>query len=217
MGSSPIGRTILLVLIVGCAGLSGCGKDSATSDAKSPDPTTTANSTTTSLAATTDAPVTTTPSTAAATSTAPPTTDAPASSTPSTAALEPTVAPRAGDEYLVTPEYGSPYAAFKSPSGRINCSINNDAADCVLVDNTWEVPPPDEPCDATWGMSVEVAGTRARLTCRGDAPPVGPALPYGHEIAHGPFLCRSDESGITCDNQETGHGFKINRASFDLY
>lgn len=219
MNSVSTSRQVLLALIGICVGLAGCGKNSATTQASedmtsSSTPTTTAP-TTTAQPTTTDAPASTTPSTAAPISTAPSTTDAPTTSTPSTTALEPTAAPRAGDEYRIN-ESGLSYAAFKSPSGGITCEIGDDSADCVVLQNTW-VMPPNENCPATWGGPVQVGTGKATHVCRGDPTRDGPVLPYGHEIEQGPFLCRSEESGVTCDNQETGHGFKVNRASFDLY
>ena len=180
--------------------LTGCGQATSTSTAKAADSTT--NNSTTTAPTTTAIPA--------------PATEPPPPTTPPTAAPEPPKAPQAGPEYFFD-SYGSRYAAFKSPSGGITCDIHNDAADCIVVENSWNDIPPDEGCDATWGLSVAVSDGEGIFTCRGDATAQGPVLPYGYEIEFGPFLCHSKETGVTCDNQETGHGFKVNRASFDLY
>lgn len=209
MGSSSTGLKLLLVLLVSWVGLAGCGDD--------PNATLAAD-TTASTSTTTTAPTTAAPTTAAPTTATP--TTAPTSTTPPTApppSPPPLAAPRAGSEFYFNAEYGGDYAAFQSPSGNIGCDIRDGIAACVVGENSWNAPPPDEYCDATWGISVEVAGSLGTLTCRGDATAQGPALPYGYEIEFGPVLCRSEESGVTCDNRTTGHGFKVNRASFDLY
>lgn len=211
MNLESTGRQILLALTVGCVGLAGCGKDSATTQA-SEDSTSTSTPSTTAPT-TTEQPTTTGPPAP----TAMPTTAQPAATAPPTSPPPPpSAAPRAGPEYFSN-EYGSSIAAFTSPSGNISCGILDGNAGCLVFDNSWDVPPPDEYCDATWGGSVEVENGPGRLTCVGGLLADGPALPYGYEIEFGPILCRSEESGVTCDNQETGHGFKINRASFNLY
>ena len=222
MGRSTISVKLLLILTVGGVCLTGCGQATSTSTAKAADSTTN-NSTTTVPTTTaipapaTEPPPPTTPPTATAPKpTAAAATEPPPPTTPPPAAPEPPKAPQAGPEYFFD-SYGSRYAAFKSPSGGITCDIHNDAADCIVVENSWNDIPPDEGCDATWGLSVAVSDGEGIFTCRGDATAQGPVLPYGYEIEFGPFLCHSKETGVTCDNQETGHGFKVNRASFDLY
>lgn len=220
MGRSTISVKLLLILTVGGVCLTGCGQATSTSTAKAADSTTNNSTTTAPTTTAIPAPATetpaTTPPTAATTPAAAPTTEAPPATTPPTAAPAPPKALQAGPEYFFD-SYGSRYAAFKSPSGRIACDIRDDTASCIIFDNNWDVPPPDEYCDASWGGSVEVGNDSARLTCVGGMLSEGPTLPYGYEIEFGPILCHSEETGVTCDNQETGHGFKVNRASFDLY
>ncbi len=214
MKSASTGLKVLLVLMMGFVGLAGCGKNPATTRASE---------------TTASAPTTTTPTTATPTPTVQPATTGPPATTVAPTAPQPatttpptspppqaTAAPRAGPEYFSN-EYGSSIAAFTSPSGNISCGILDGNAGCLVFDNSWDVPPPDEYCDATWGGSVEVENGPGRLTCVGGLLADGPALPYGYEIEHGPILCRSDETGVTCDNLTTGHGFKVNRASFNLY
>ena len=67
-----------------------------------------------------------------------------------------------------------------------------------------------------WGASAEVT-SKARLTCRGDANNSGPVLAYGHSTQRGNFACLSERTGMTCVNKKTGHGFKVNRASYSLF
>nr|WP_156169393.1 DUF6636 domain-containing protein [Wenxinia marina] len=43
-----------------------------------------------------------------------------------------------------------------------------------------------------------------------------PVLPYGQQIAFGPFTCTSEMSGVTCTNQG-GHGFTLRRAAQQVF
>ena len=220
MKASPVSARTLVLLLAGCIAIAGCGNDPATTRATETTAQLTSSSIATSptaLRTTTSTPTTSPATTSVVASTsAAPTTNPPADTNPATTAPKPSPAPRGGDEYFFN-QYGSRYAAFKSPSGNIGCDIRDGTAACIMGENSWDVPPPDEYCDATWGISVEVANGAGRLTCVGGMLSEGPVLPYGHEIEFGPVLCRSEESGVTCERQDTGHGFKVNRASFDLY
>ncbi|CCM63856.1 MULTISPECIES: DUF6636 domain-containing protein [Candidatus Neomicrothrix] len=105
--------------------------------------------------------------------------------------------------------------AFQSPSGRITCQMY-DGADCMVNPNSWKLPPRPKWCDYDWGASVEVT-TKAHLTCRGDANNPGSVLAYGRSTQRGNFVCLSERSGMTCVNKKNGHGFKVNRASYQLF
>jgi hypothetical protein len=141
MGRSTISVKLLLILAMGGVCLTGCGQATSTSTAKAADSTTN-NSTTTAPTTTaipapaTEPPPPTTPPTATAPKpTAAAATEPPPPTTPPPAAPEPPKAPQAGPEYFFD-SYGSRYAAFKSPSGGITCDIHNDAADCIVVENS---------------------------------------------------------------------------------
>jgi hypothetical protein len=49
------------------------------------------------------------------------------------------------------------------------------------------------------------------------ADPGLPVLPYGRAVSFGGILCDSQETGVRCVNRATGHGFRVARASFDLF
>ena len=91
-----------------------------------------------------------------------------------------------------------------------------DGADCMVNPNSWKLPPRPKWCDYDWGASVEVT-TKAHLTCRGDANNPGSVLAYGRSTQRGNFVCLSERSGMTCVNKKNGHGFKVNRASYQLF
>ncbi len=106
---------------------------------------------------------------------------------------------------------------FASPSGNIVCALTPDSADCVISNFQYE--PEDADCeeeDAGGHLRVEAAG--ASMPCEplvvaGDVP----ALDYGQTTtAHG-FTCESAESGVTCRHDESGYGFAVARASYELF
>lgn len=116
---------------------------------------------------------------------------------------------------------GSSSAAFRTPSGNIMCNLMESRAECVVLDNSWDLPAPPAECvnqDIEFGSFVLFRdGMPAELSCRGDAPAEGPVLSYGRSVELGSVACRSEEDGVTCTDSATGHGFKVNRASYDLY
>jgi hypothetical protein len=42
-------------------------------------------------------------------------------------------------------------------------------------------------------------------------------LPYGESITAGVLRCESADSGITCRDTKTGHGFSIARQAYQLF
>ena len=131
-------------------------------------------------------------------------------------------------------------ARFASPTGRIWCALSKDWALCHFPRdmNTSKVPKPSKVCP---GAGLDVTGvsvtSKAGYICSGGAEALPqtkgeytawwrttgyPAvtyekqklatLPYGRKLAHGAFICLSEQSGITCGNTSTGVGFTIARA-----
>ncbi|WP_454084968.1 hypothetical protein [Georgenia sp. Marseille-Q6866] len=119
------------------------------------------------------------------------------------------------DDVTPTPEPEAEY--FASPSGNIVCALTPDSADCVISNFQYE--PEDADCEeegAGGHLRVEAAG--ASMPCEplvvaGDVP----ALDYGETTtAHG-FTCESAESGVTCRHDDSGYGFAVARASYELF
>jgi hypothetical protein len=55
------------------------------------------------------------------------------------------------------------------------------------------------------------------LFCAGDTTlGGGEPLPYGKSLTAGVFMCDSSETGITCRDTATGHGFSIARDVYRL-
>ena len=60
---------------------------------------------------------------------------------------------------------------------------------------------------------------KAQLTCASDtvADPGLQVLSYRQAVSYGGVVCDSQETGVRCVNRATGHGFRVARASFDLF
>lgn len=197
----------LLVLLSGCSLLAG-------------------TPTTSPSAATQSVPVTSAPA-GPASSVMPP------SSTPPSQTASPPAVPDASGAIDVS----GGLASFASPSGRIWCALDGNAAWCHFPKGmTATVPASEEVCpgeglDVT-GVTVEAA--QAKYFCSGDPtafPVKGQAsvawhdatdfpwvkydgfklavLPYGQKVVSGSFVCASEKNGVTCANTATAHGFRI--------
>lgn len=138
-----------------------------------------------------------------------------ADASPATAAPSDDATDDATDDETPTAEPEAEY--FASPSGNIVCALTTDSADCVISNFQYE--PEDADCEdegAGGHLRVEAAG--ASMPCEplvvaGDVP----ALDYGETTtAHG-FTCESAESGVTCRHDESGYGFAVARASYELF
>jgi hypothetical protein len=106
-----------------------------------------------------------------------------------------------------------------SPSGNIQCALDVVLA-CVIQEATYE--PLDRPrCPLDWNDHYFGVGQRSgfRGTCAGDTPFTGrpTVLPYGVSSIMGHRACLSEESGMTCWDTSTRHGFRIARASYTIF
>lgn len=110
------------------------------------------------------------------------------------------------------PEY------FTSPSGNIACAITVDSADCAIASFGYE-PEDLGSCD------VDGAGGHLRVESAGATMPCDPLVVAGDvpvldydetTTAHG-YTCESAESGVTCRHDESGYGFTVARAAYELF
>ena len=133
-------------------------------------------------------------------------------------------------------------AAFVDPEGRIVCMLGAVGARCdyFAEDQAWQAPRPGN-CDLDVGSSLSVDRT-AGTSCVGDSivgkaalgagldswrKPGDPtvswdgrtlvALPYSSTLLVGTFRCDSATAGVTCQNESTGHGFFMSRASIRIF
>ncbi|HJT95176.1 MAG TPA: DUF6636 domain-containing protein [Mycobacterium sp.] len=102
--------------------------------------------------------------------------------------------------------------SFLSPDGNIACHIDiNVGARCDIIDASWPAPPAPTDCQDSYGHMIAVGLDKpAEFICAGDTVfGSEEQLADGESIASGAFRCESVDSGITCRNTETGHGFSI--------
>jgi hypothetical protein len=74
-------------------------------------------------------------------------------------------------------------------------------------------------CEFDYGQGISLsAGEQPAFVCAGDtALGGGNPLDYGHSVTAGVMLCDSAESGITCRDTKTGHGFAIAREAYRVF
>lgn len=149
---------------------------------------------------------------------------------PSTATGAATAEPSASGGSGSTPEPGVypavELAQFQSPSGNIACAIVDDGSTtpsvrCDIMDHTF-TPPPKPPggCGATgYGNSIVLSsGAPAQFICAGDTvyDPSAPVLEYDTTSVVGQFSCDSRTDGMVCLDLDSGHWFRIARATYTL-
>jgi hypothetical protein len=108
---------------------------------------------------------------------------------------------------------------FISPSGNVACMIDPTWVRCDIIDNDWSPPARPADCEFDYGQGISLApGAAAEFVCAGDTA-FGPdeVLSYGNSIAAGVLECESAESGFTCRDVDTGHGFSISRRAYQLF
>ena len=120
------------------------------------------------------------------------------------------------------------FTHFASPSGNIACVITSSGDDelvargvrCDIDKRDWSPPPRPADCVLDYGYGIVLGvGEAADLLCAGDTT-IGrdsEPLAYGDAITAGPLRCESAESGITCRDVESGHGFSISREAYQLF
>lgn len=115
------------------------------------------------------------------------------------------------------------YHAFQSPTGNIGCLFTVDTEVTVRCDLLHYIPsftqaPQD--CEFDWGGSfgTSTAAKVGELLCYSDTvlDPQAEILAYGASVTYGDVTCRSDKSGVTCENGKR-HGFQISRKAQKVY
>ncbi|WP_108815412.1 DUF6636 domain-containing protein [Loktanella sp. Alg231-35] len=113
--------------------------------------------------------------------------------------------------------------SFTSPSGNIRCQIQDTVvanARCDLDVTRQSFTERPASCDGVWGTSFAVLLTGpgivncATRTIARDG--VATILPYGASISFAGIICRSEEVGMICTNEDGG-GFSIRRAEQRVY
>jgi hypothetical protein len=106
---------------------------------------------------------------------------------------------------------------FTSPTGNIGCYIGTENVRCDIGERDWQPPPKPADCDLDYGQGIAMhIGGSPRIVCAGDtarARGTDP-LPYGQSIQAGSLRCDSAESGMSCNDLATGHGFTLSRQDY---
>lgn len=137
-----------------------------------------------------------------------------------------TLDPGTGATLVDLAPFGADGPRFSTPSRNISCRLTDTSstgdgdARCDVTQNSWPLPPKPADCSGAWGGGASVSGAaKAELTCASDtvADPGLRVLAYGQALSYGGVVCDSQETGVRCVNRATGHGFRVARASYDLF
>jgi hypothetical protein len=139
----------------------------------------------------------------------------PVPSRPRTTEVQPDkmTGPRAADREVYE------LTGFVAPSGNVSCMIDADWARCDIIDRDWSPPARPADCEFDYGQGISLAhGEQAQFVCAGDTA-FGPdeVLPYGESITAGVLQCESADSGVTCRDSGTSHGFSISQQAYQLF
>lgn len=119
------------------------------------------------------------------------------------------------------PKLVTELTGFQSPSGNVGCYIDPTTVRCDIAERDWALPARPADCNSNvdfgQGLILSASGD-ARFVCAGDtALGYGETLAYGSSIAAGTLMCDSAESGITCRDTVSEHGFAISRQAYQLF
>lgn len=136
----------------------------------------------------------------------------------------PTAAPSGSPEIPTAIKLGGVGARyFETPSGNISCFLTayatESTVECTVREHEYDDPPKPDDCDLAWIPQFTLAAEASYGACRGDVndplPPV--VLEYGTAAVNRQLRCVSEETGLTCRNEDTGHGFVLSRAEYSLF
>lgn len=133
----------------------------------------------------------------------------------------------AGARELATKNYaGSTVATALSPTGNIACEIFDDRAQCgVLSLGEAALQGARNPNTVSingWSYAVDSTG-KVYDTGSSQAPVAtisqyrGETIPYGTTVYYGQFTLKSEESGMTLTDTESGHGAHFSRAGIQTF
>ena len=129
--------------------------------------------------------------------------------------------PKAGGEApeMTEPELIADLVGFTSPSGNVGCYIDPATVRCDILERDWAPPPRPADCEFDYGQGITLtAGEAPTFVCAGDTTLGGGApLAYGKSISAGTLQCDSAETGFTCRDSKTTHGFTIAREGYRFF
>jgi len=112
----------------------------------------------------------------------------------------------------------TPDVQFASPTGNINCTINQFVVACQIDQLTPTYTDRPDDCAGTWGQYFYLSGNGvARIGClTQDTAGAEDTLPYGASIEVAQITCVSRINGMTCTNAQGG-GFFLRRAEQRIF
>jgi hypothetical protein len=110
---------------------------------------------------------------------------------------------------------------FKTPSKNIACIVQKKGVRCDIDEKSWTPPPKPAWCPDTWGDGLLLGKTKKiDFTCKSDASLTiadVETLEYGQAVQAGDYLCRSEQTGMRCENTDTGYGFTLSAAKYTTF
>ncbi len=123
-------------------------------------------------------------------------------------------------ERLELPNTLGEISVFLTPSRNIGCQISARLVRCDILEHTYGDPRKPADCAGDYGQSlaVDTQGI-GQFVCVSDTVVMrtAPVLQYGSSTSVGDFGCTSRQTGITCYNLLTEHGFELSQASPALF
>lgn len=118
------------------------------------------------------------------------------------------------------PRFSATRAAFVSPTTNIACLMTSAEVRCDVRERTWTLPPTPADCQGEFGTGAVLVGSgRGELSCVSDtvAGSSLPTLAYGEAVRLAGVVCTSRDTGMRCENENTGHGFRVSRDTYDVF
>ena len=126
------------------------------------------------------------------------------------------------DLYFVTEGYGEWGIEWLTPSKNVACAIltrdQTPTLECRAAEHSWpgtgigisgdELPQPTASSDPTYAAGQVLAGSSTQAIS---------VLPYGHFVHVGDFRCVSLDTGLTCENWNSRHGFTISKSKLETH
>jgi len=128
-------------------------------------------------------------------------------------------APKGESRESTEPDEATDLVGFTSPSGNVGCIIDSTYVRCDISERDWSPPPRPADCEFDYGQGLSLSrGEQSAFVCAGDTTlGGGEPLDYGQSVTAGLMLCDSAESGVTCRDTGTGHGFTIAREAYHVF
>ena len=127
------------------------------------------------------------------------------------------------DPYFVTEGYGESAVEWLTPSKNVACAVlahadNSVMLECRAAEHSWAgsgisitddaLPQPTPSGEATFVAGQVLAGSSTQT--------IG-VLPYGHFVNWQGFRCVSLDTGLTCENWYSRHGFTISKSKLETH